>query len=99
LTSGARSAITPVRSDRATDTQRSELVAANAARLVVSAAIHPADYIFHFVMTHPSFASDDARVASYFSDGKNSANRFLRIAHEHLPAAAPPLRVLEFASG
>ncbi len=70
-----------------------------ALRFSVSPAIHPADHIFKFIMGHPRFESDEARVRYYFEDGANSATQFAELLHKFCGQTRRIPRVLEFASG
>jgi hypothetical protein len=70
-----------------------------ASKFSVSPAIHPADYIFKFIMEHPHFESDEARICYYFEDGTNSAQRFAELLHKFCGKTRRKPRVLEFASG
>jgi 2-polyprenyl-3-methyl-5-hydroxy-6-metoxy-1,4-benzoquinol methylase len=100
------------RGDRATDS-RDVLEPADAAKWVrlqpiiereaaafsVSCAIHPADHIFRFIVDHPQFNSDDARVKYYFEDGARSARQFAELLLKHCDRVKRRSQVLEFASG
>jgi SAM-dependent methyltransferase len=69
-----------------------------AARFEVSAAVHPEDHIFRFIMEHPQFESDEAKVEYYFADGAKSARQFSELLHRYCEPTRQP-QVLEFASG
>ncbi|WP_165585298.1 bifunctional 2-polyprenyl-6-hydroxyphenol methylase/3-demethylubiquinol 3-O-methyltransferase UbiG [Roseococcus sp. SYP-B2431] len=64
----------------------------------VSPAIHPEDHIYNFVIQHPSFTTDAARVKYYFRDGAHSARTLCHIVGQHLPGRAR-MDLLEFACG
>jgi SAM-dependent methyltransferase len=70
-----------------------------AARLGVSAAVHPQDHIFRFIMEHPQFESDEAKVEYYFADGAKSARQFFELLHQYCGEIRHKPQVLEFASG
>lgn len=64
----------------------------------VSADVHAGDAIFRFIWEHPSFASKEAAVRYYFTDGARSAAQVRAIVDRWMPGT-PPLEILEFASG
>ena len=64
----------------------------------VPADVHAGDAIFRFIWEHPSFAAKADAVRYYFTDGARSAAQVRAIVDRWMPAA-PPLRILEFASG
>ena len=64
----------------------------------VEAACHPADFIYEFVVRHPSFSSIKQAVDYYFDDGARSAAKFEAIVRG-LAFPGHPLHILEFASG
>jgi hypothetical protein len=67
----------------------------------VSAAVHPKDFIFHFLLKHPSFSgmSGDA-VKHYFDDGRKSAELLKSILENDLSIEVTKrMQMLEFASG
>src|SRR5689334_4728947 len=70
-----------------------------AGKLGVSPAVHPNDHIWNFVTQHPGFGSRDAAIGYYFTDGANSAAKFIGLLAEHQSLNSQPARVLEFASG
>jgi SAM-dependent methyltransferase len=65
-------------------------IAAQAARFGVSAAIHPEDHIWNFVLGHPGFGSRAAAIEYYFADGAASADRFAAMLEAASPGAALP---------
>jgi SAM-dependent methyltransferase len=71
------------------------VIGEQAARFGVSAAVHPRDHIWNFVLGHPGFGSPEAAIAYYFADGAASARRFLDL----LGPADRRRGVLEFAAG
>lgn len=73
------------------------VIAAQAARFGVAAAVHPDDHIWNFVLSHPGFASRADAIAYYFADGGNSARHFLELIGAGREGTR--LRVLEFAAG
>jgi hypothetical protein len=70
----------------------------NAERFGVSAAIHPDDHIFNFVLNKSGFTRE-AAIEDYFSDGARSAKQFLSLVSQHLKPSTRVPTVLEFASG
>ena len=80
------------------DLGRSTIVTTQAAKFGVSNAVHPEDHIFNFVINHPGFKSDIARVGYYFEDGRRSSEKFRQLVTAH--ALKPDKNtVLEFAAG
>lgn len=72
-------------------------IAVQAARFGVSAAVHPEDHIWNFVLGHPGFRSRAAAIEYYFADGAKSARHFLELIG---PGRERGRRtVLEFAAG
>ena len=69
-----------------------------AARYGVVADIHQQDFIWHFIRTHPSFASEEAALTYYFSDGARSAQQLAAVLGEWY-AEPTPYALLEFAAG
>lgn len=81
-----------------TDDMRT-LAAKFAAELNVSDKIHPADFIFQFLITNPVFKDKANAVRYYFYDGMQSAKLLNSLITElGIDTAAKP-KVLEFASG
>ncbi len=75
------------------------IIKRHAASLGVSPAVHSDDHIFRFIVEHPQFDSDEARVGHYFEDGANSARQFTELLNQYCGAMGRKLQVLEFASG
>jgi SAM-dependent methyltransferase len=75
------------------------IIERQAAALSVSSAIHPSDHIFRFIVEHPQFNSDDAKVQYYFEDGAKSALQFAELLAKHGHRVKRKTQVLEFASG
>ncbi|HEY5705804.1 MAG TPA: class I SAM-dependent methyltransferase [Terrimicrobiaceae bacterium] len=72
----------------------------HASKWKVSAAVHPADFIFQFLLKNPSFADVDDAVRYYFDDGRKSAELLKSIlANELSINVAVRTKMLEFASG
>lgn len=82
----------------ASTSSAAEAIRICASRYGVSPAIHPEDHIYNFVMQHPSFTTDAARVKYYFRDGAHSARTLNHVVDQHLPHRRR-LDLLEFASG
>jgi len=55
--------------------------------------------MFKFMMRHPQFDSDEARVGHYFADGANSARQFTELLRKYCGQLGRKPQVLEFASG
>ena len=51
------------------DSAKDDAIAFYSVEYSVCDAIHPEDHIFNFLITHPVFTSDAARVEYYFRDG------------------------------
>src|SRR4029450_1002519 len=69
-----------------------------AARYGVVADLHPQDFIWHFIRTHPGFATEEAALTYYFSDGARAAQtRAALLSDWH--AGPAPYALLEFAAG
>jgi hypothetical protein len=64
----------------------------------VSAACHPDDFIYRFVLRHRSFKKAKNAVDYYFEDGARSAEQLAEIIAS-LNIDVKPIRMLEFASG
>ena len=66
----------------------------------VSAAVHPKDYIFQYVLKHPGFPNIDEAVKYYFDDGRRSADMLKATLQNDLSIdVAKRKTMLEFASG
>jgi hypothetical protein len=66
----------------------------------VKAAVHPNDFIFRFILTHPTFPAMESAVSYYFNDGRKSANLLKSILENDLSVDVTQRReMLEFASG
>jgi len=66
----------------------------------VKPEIHPDDFIFHFVYSHPSFSTKDAAIGYYFNDGQNSAQQLSKLLLEVCNYdSQQKINILEFASG
>ena len=66
----------------------------------VSGAVHPKDFIFHFLLKHPGFSDMDDAVKHYFDDGRKSAELLKSILQNELSIdVAERKKMLEFASG
>src|SRR6202022_1172572 len=62
--------------------------------------VYPEDFIFKFIMGHPSFSDPKDAVSYYFGDGRSSAHKVREILTNTLRLApGTPLILLEFASG
>lgn len=70
-----------------------------AAEIGVRAEVHDEDFIFHFIVNNPVFASKKEAVAYYFVDGANSANKVRRLIDRWANKGTSPLTILEFAAG
>ena len=79
--------------------QYQDSISRHAAALGVSAAIHPEDFVFRFLIENPAFQSDDAAVMYYFRDGSNSAEQLKKILSGLGLDVDKPLDLLEFAAG
>ena len=72
----------------------------HASKWKVSAAVHPKDFIFRFVLNHPEFSDLNDAVAYYFDSGRKSAEMLKSIIESELSIdVAARKRMLEFASG
>src|SRR3977135_162484 len=72
----------------------------HASKWKVSAAVHPKDFIFHFLLKHPGFSDMDAAVKHYFDDGRKSAELLKSILENELSIdVTERKKMLEFASG
>lgn len=80
-----------------------ELAAAcreNASKWKVIEAVHPDDFIFHFILKHPTFSDMDDAVRYYFDDARKSAELLKSILENDLSVnVAERKEMLEFASG
>jgi len=66
----------------------------------VSPDVHPNDFIFHFLITNPTFPSQKDAVDYYFNDGANSVIKLSHLLYTDLGFKKEmPLTLLEFASG
>ena len=79
------------------ETPEASVIAAQAARFGVAAAVHPEDHIWNFVLGHPGFACRADAITYYFVDGANSARHFLDLIGAGWQGMR--LSVLEFAAG
>jgi SAM-dependent methyltransferase len=62
--------------------------------------VHPGDFIFKFIVGHPSFSNPRDAVSYYFNDGRSSAHKLREILSADLGIdPSTPLSLLEFASG
>lgn len=73
-----------------------QIVDQHAKEYAVSNVVHEKDFIFQFLMNHPGFQSKDHAVRYYFSDGENSARKFVSLISAF---TTKKCEVLEFASG
>ncbi len=64
----------------------------------VSGDIHPEDFIFWFILDHPSFPTKAEAVDYYFAVGRESAQKVRTLIQEFSGAPSNPV-LLEFASG
>jgi SAM-dependent methyltransferase len=72
----------------------------HASKWKVSAAIHPQDFIFHFIFKHPAFSNMDDAVRYYFDDARRSAELLKSILENDLSVNLTERKeMLEFASG
>ena len=81
----------------AVPTNEAATIAGQAARFGVADAVHPADDIWNFVLSHPGFTRREAAIEYYFSDGAASARRCLELVGTPRPGGR--LALLEFAAG
>ena len=72
----------------------------HAGKWKVSAAVHPQDFLFRFILGHHAFARVDDAVQYYFDDGRRSAELLRSILQNDLRVnAGEKQALLEFASG
>jgi hypothetical protein len=72
----------------------------HASKWNVSAAVHPQDFIFQFVLKHSMFSEIDEAVRYYFDDARRSAELLKSILENDLLVnVAGRKKILEFASG
>jgi hypothetical protein len=72
----------------------------HASKWKVSAAVHPQDFIFHFLLKHPAFSEKDDAVRQYFDDGRRSSELLKSILENELSVnIIEQQKMLEFASG
>jgi SAM-dependent methyltransferase len=66
----------------------------------VSPALHPQDFIFHFILKHPAFSDMDDAVRYYFDDARRSAELLKSVLENDLSVNVTERKeMLEFASG
>lgn len=76
------------------------MCSASAKKQGVSPDVHPNDFIFHFLITNPTFSTQEDAVDYYFSDGAKSATKLSCLLYSDLGyKKETPLTLLEFASG
>jgi len=80
------------------DGTKEEAIAFYSSHYGVSEEIHTEDHIFNFIITHPVFTCDAARIEYYFRDGANSSRILTDLLQQYLSENQAP-HVLEFASG
>jgi SAM-dependent methyltransferase len=61
--------------------------------------VHPADFIFRFLIDNPVFPAKNDAVAYYFNDGARSAQHLQRLVCDVCEVGDRPIDLLEFASG
>jgi hypothetical protein len=77
-----------------------ELCKISAAKHGVIPDIHPDDFIFHFLLNHPSLQQKKEAVDYYFDDGARSAKKLSDLIYSDLKfQRGIQLKMLEFASG
>jgi SAM-dependent methyltransferase len=79
--------------------QLGPLIERYASMFSVSAAVHPADHIFRYIIETPPRDPDEVRVKYYFEDGANSARQLAELVHQYCGGLGRIPQVLEFASG
>src|SRR5688572_26551863 len=68
-----------------------------AQRQGVSAAVHPADFIYWFILDHPQLGPIEKATNHYFEDGARSANQLAELATSL--GMSSSIKLLEFACG
>jgi 2-polyprenyl-3-methyl-5-hydroxy-6-metoxy-1,4-benzoquinol methylase len=77
-----------------------ELCKISAVKHGVIPDIHPDDFIFHFLLNHPSLQQKKDAVDYYFDDGARSAKKLADILYTDLKfQKGIHMKILEFASG
>jgi methyltransferase family protein len=72
----------------------------HASKWKVSAAVHPQDFIFHFILKHPKISDMNEAVGYYFDDARRSAELLKSILENDLSVNVDERKeMLEFASG
>jgi len=79
--------------------QLQPIIEREAAKFSVVGEIHRDDHMFGFMMGHPSFDSDEARVQYYFKSGDYSAGQVAELLASYCGGLGRKPEVLEFASG
>jgi len=65
----------------------------------VESTIHPGDFIYWYILNHPSFPSLEAAIGNYFENGSTSAKLFTDIIASLGLETDRAIKLLEFASG
>jgi hypothetical protein len=90
----------PAAGDHLISRELQEMCVASAKNHGVRPDIHSNDFIFHFLITNPTFLSQKDAVDYYFNDGAKSAAKLSRLLFSDLKFKKnKPLKLLEFASG
>ncbi len=68
-------------------------------KLGVVPAVHPGDFIFRWLLSHPNFAGRSSAIEYYFQDGRKSAETLRGVLQQLGYDDGQPATLLEFASG